>query len=369
MTAFADLAQQSAAIGWLFIPSAVLLGALHGLEPGHSKTMMAAFIVAIRGTIPQAALLAVTATISHTAIVWLVAIIGLTYGERWSAETTTPYFQVASAAIIVAVALWMLARTYNDQQTARAAANHGHAHNGAKMIDTGHGFASLAIGANGTSARFRLAFTDSAGRVQPPPEAGDVTVETRRDDGTRHQYAFRRHGDVLEATSDLPEPHRFTATLSIRHHGHAHAYETHFAESGHRHAPAALGDTDEPDAHARAHADAIRARFANRNVTTGQIALFGLTGGLLPCPAAVTVLLLCLQLQQFWLGIVLVLCFSVGLALTLLASGTIAAWGMHRAARQWPGFAMLARRLPYVSSAIVMAIGLFVGYQGWGSLT
>jgi ABC-type nickel/cobalt efflux system permease component RcnA len=42
---------------WLFLPAAILLGALHGLEPGHSKTMMAAFIVAIRGTIGQAVLL------------------------------------------------------------------------------------------------------------------------------------------------------------------------------------------------------------------------------------------------------------------------------------------------------------------------
>ena len=42
---------------WLFIPSAILLGALHGLEPGHSKTMMAAFIVAVRGTVTQAVLL------------------------------------------------------------------------------------------------------------------------------------------------------------------------------------------------------------------------------------------------------------------------------------------------------------------------
>lgn len=35
---------------WLFIPDATPLGALHGLEPGHSKTVMAAFIVSIRGT-------------------------------------------------------------------------------------------------------------------------------------------------------------------------------------------------------------------------------------------------------------------------------------------------------------------------------
>ncbi|EIH0022880.1 hypothetical protein E8484_001624 [Escherichia coli] len=52
MTEFTTLLQQGNA--WFFIPSAILLGALHGLEPGHSKTMMAAFIIAIKGTIKQA---------------------------------------------------------------------------------------------------------------------------------------------------------------------------------------------------------------------------------------------------------------------------------------------------------------------------
>jgi nickel/cobalt exporter len=54
MTGFTTLLAQGNS--WLFVPSAVLLGALHGLEPGHSKTMMAAFIVAIRGTLAQATL-------------------------------------------------------------------------------------------------------------------------------------------------------------------------------------------------------------------------------------------------------------------------------------------------------------------------
>ena len=45
MTDFAALLQGGNT--WLFVPSAILLGALHGLEPGDSKTMMAAFIVAI----------------------------------------------------------------------------------------------------------------------------------------------------------------------------------------------------------------------------------------------------------------------------------------------------------------------------------
>lgn len=38
MTPFADLLQQGAAHAWLFIPSALLLGALHGVEPGHCST-------------------------------------------------------------------------------------------------------------------------------------------------------------------------------------------------------------------------------------------------------------------------------------------------------------------------------------------
>jgi nickel/cobalt exporter len=44
-----DLIHENAGHPWLFILSAILLGALHGLEPGHSKAMMAAFIIAVRG--------------------------------------------------------------------------------------------------------------------------------------------------------------------------------------------------------------------------------------------------------------------------------------------------------------------------------
>jgi nickel/cobalt exporter len=85
------------------------------------------------------------------------------------------------------------------------------------------------------------------------------------------------------------------------------------------------------DAHELAHANDIRRRFADRNVTTWQIILFGLTGGLIPCPAAITVLLLCLQLKQFILGFILVLCFSIGLAITLVVVGAAAALSVQHA--------------------------------------
>jgi len=116
MPSFAELLQQGAAQAWLYFPSAILLGALHGLEPGHSKTMMAAFIVAIRGTVKQAVLLGLAATLSHTAVVWLVAMAGMYLGQNLDAETTEPYFQLASAAIIITIALWMLWRTWRGEQ-------------------------------------------------------------------------------------------------------------------------------------------------------------------------------------------------------------------------------------------------------------
>src|SRR6187200_888133 len=108
MPSFAELIAQSSADAWLFIPSAILLGVLHGLEPGHSKTMMAAFIVAIRGTVTQAVLLGVAATLSHTLVVWVIALGGMYLWQGVNAETFEPYFQLASAAIIITIALWML---------------------------------------------------------------------------------------------------------------------------------------------------------------------------------------------------------------------------------------------------------------------
>ena len=75
--------ENAAAHYWLFLAWAVLLGALHGLEPGHSKGLMAAFIIGTRGTYFQAFLLALSATISHTAIVWLLAWPASYGGAMW----------------------------------------------------------------------------------------------------------------------------------------------------------------------------------------------------------------------------------------------------------------------------------------------
>jgi len=99
-----------------------------------------------------------------------------------------------------------------------------------------------------------------------------------------------------------------------------------------------------------------------------QIVGFGLTGGLIPCPAAITVLLLCLQLKQLVLGATLVLCFSIGLALTMVSFGVVAAVGMQQAAGRWPGFSAIAARAPYLSSLLIIAVGVYTFYLGLSGL-
>src|ERR1039458_2266600 len=101
MDYFHQLVRQWTLHAWVSLPTALLLGALHGLEPGHSKTMMVAFIIAIRGTVLQAVILGLCAAFSHSLVIWLLAGLALHYGSQWNAESTEPYFQLGSAVMIV----------------------------------------------------------------------------------------------------------------------------------------------------------------------------------------------------------------------------------------------------------------------------
>ena len=48
MPDFTTRIEGSVAHAWLYLPIAVVLGALHAREPGHAKSLMAAYIVAIK---------------------------------------------------------------------------------------------------------------------------------------------------------------------------------------------------------------------------------------------------------------------------------------------------------------------------------
>ena len=371
MTDIASLLQQGAGNLWLFIPSAILLGALHGLEPGHSKTMMAAFIIAIRGTVGQAIMLGLAATVSHTLIVWVVALAGLQFGSQWNMETSEPYFQAASGILIMGVAAWMIWRTWHHSHAHEQHHDHHHDHDEAKWLETGHGEVCLEIYEQGQLPRFRLSV--QKGR-RLDWDAKSVEVITERVDGSKETFSFVARDGFLESTGDIPEPHEFIARLKLGHGHHSHDYDVEFTEHGHIHAVEEYAGLDVAapgyqDPHELAHANDIRRRFANQDVTNGQILVFGLTGGLIPCPAAITVLLLCLQLKKITLGATLVLCFSIGLAITMVASGVLAAISVHHFSKRWSGFGELSRKAPLISGALIMVVGILIVLQGLSHLS
>ncbi|MBT5434093.1 MAG: nickel/cobalt efflux transporter [Alphaproteobacteria bacterium] len=238
---------------------ALLLGAFHGLEPGHSKTMMAAYIIATRGTPIQALLLGLSAALSHSVIVWVLAILGLLYGDALIGEQMEPIFMMVSGGIFLVIALWFALRVRRQ--------NRAHAH---------------------------------------------------------HHHHNHDHGD----------------------HDHSHHHHDH------------------GDAHARAHAADIERRLADGRTGTWQTILFGLTGGLIPCPAAITVLILCLNIGQFWRGMTLVSAFSLGLALTLVTVGLAAAVGTRYVNRRTSLLNRIAQRAPYASSALIAVLGLVMIVSG-----
>ncbi|MES2437520.1 MAG: sulfite exporter TauE/SafE family protein [Verrucomicrobiota bacterium] len=369
LTDFSQALSQGASHAWLFIPTAILLGALHGLEPGHSKTMMAAFIVAVRGTVWQAVLLGLSAAFSHSLIIWALAAVALKYGSQWNAETTEPYFQLVSAVIIMGLALWMFWRTRRDTKAAAAHEHHAHGHDDTKLINTGHGIVNLSVFETGVPPVFRLAFFEHGKSFLPDPSS--VIIETVRPGGERQTFAFVTKDGYLESTTDIPEPHEFDLTLTVSHSGHSHSYPVEFREHDHGHShdhgdlPAGA---DFQDAHEAAHALDIQKRFMNREVTTPQIVLFGLTGGLLPCPAAFTVLIVCMQVKQYTLGFALVAAFSFGLALTMVTVGSVAAWSVQHAEKKFTGFGNLMRKAPYISCALLLTLAAYMAWQGWHGL-
>ena len=269
------LIQSGGANAWLLLPVAVVLGGLHALEPGHSKSMMTAFIVAIHGTAAQAILLALSVTVAHTIVVWVLAILAWQLQDNAVLDKAEPWLLLIGGLLIITLALRILSRLENPFGA------RGHTHN--------HPY----------------------------------------DDGHAHHHAH------------APDHHHGS------HHDHSH------------------GDMDE-DAHAAAHAAQLKKQLAKGPVTNADVALFGLSGGLTPCPAAFAVLLACFHQKAYALGIVMVMAFSIGLAIMLVTIGLIAAWGASTLSSL--GLNQFARWAPYASAAIMLVIGLVVTAQGVGAL-
>jgi ABC-type nickel/cobalt efflux system permease component RcnA len=95
----------------------------------------------------------------------------------------------------------------------------------------------------------------------------------------------------------------------------------------------------------------------------GLLAL-GVSGGLLPCPTALVVLLAAVSFHNVLLGMVLVAAFSVGLAIVLTGIGLAFVLGQRMLGRRRVlsriGRSRIARALPALSAAAITVAGIVI---------
>jgi ABC-type nickel/cobalt efflux system permease component RcnA len=207
------------------------MGALHALQPGHGKTLVAAYLVATGGTPRDAMTLAGIVTATHTISVYLLGMLTLIASEWFLPSRVIPVLAIASGLLVVGMGASMLWRA-TRRWTAR-------------------GFMPASA----------FAF------------AGAMPA---------HQHAP----------------------------GHVHSHDH-----------ANLSDEE----HARLHAQEIDQvmveRGGRKRVDLRQLLTLGVSGGIAPCPDALAILLLSAGIGQAGFGMLAIVCFSIGLALVLVAFG------------------------------------------------
>lgn len=106
----------------LTLLTAIGLGALHALEPGHGKTLLAASLVGARATSKQAVILAAGLTFAHTIGVVLLGVAMLFAARSIVPENIYPWITIGSGIAVAVLGARSLARYLHG------AAPHDHAH-------------------------------------------------------------------------------------------------------------------------------------------------------------------------------------------------------------------------------------------------
>jgi ABC-type nickel/cobalt efflux system permease component RcnA len=251
---------------------AASLGAFHALEPGHGKTVVAAYLVGSRGTARHALLLGLVVTLAHTVGVYLLGAVTLYASRHVVPERLYPWLAAASGLLITLLGVGLLWRYLG----------------GRFPIPLGH----------------------------------------THDD---------RHGD---------DGH---PGLSAADHGRAHALGVeHHHDPGHRHHHHHVPDSP---------------------VSLRALVALGVSGGIVPCPAALVVLLSAVAMGQVGFGLLLIVAFSVGLAAVLIAIGLLVVYArrvvarVNRAGIEGP---LVRRWLPLASAAVIAVSGIVITVQALG---
>jgi nickel/cobalt exporter len=260
------------------------------LEPGHGKTVVAAYLVGTRGTARHALYLGMIVTATHTAGVYLLGVVTLYASQHVVPERLYPWLGIVSGVLIASVGAYLLLQRYADMIHGHT---HGHAH------------------------------------------------------GHTHTH---EHGLVHAHEPLLAHAHTHSTE-----HGHEHTHgHSHYAHAAHHH-------------HAHRHADEHQHHhhvpLPDGTVSFRQLLALGITGGIVPCPAALVVLLSAVSLRRVGFGLLLIVAFSAGLAAVLIAIGLLMVYARRFMARFQGEGRFIKRWLPLTSAGLITVLGLAMVVQ------
>src|SRR5215218_8483897 len=155
---------------------------------------------------------------------------------------------------------------------------------------------------------------------------------THSHDGHDHSYALAAHSH----------------SHGGHEHSHEHVHSTH-SHGDHEHTHSHGGHTH---SHLPPGADGSKAGIRS-------LVALGVSGGLVPCPAALVLLLSAISLGRLGFGMVLVVVFSMGLALVLTGIGLLMVYA-RRSFERYSFEARIPRFLPVASAAAISLIGLLI---------
>jgi nickel/cobalt transporter (NicO) family protein len=301
------------------------LGAVHALSPGHGKTIVAAYLVGSRGTLKHAGILGLTVTFTHVISVFLLGIGVLFFQKYVIPEKIVPVLGAISGLSIVVIGGYLL----YQRAMALLAVPHDHKHEHDHKHAHSH------------------------------PHQHEHSHSHLHQHEHSHQHA------------GVPE-HVHSEQVHSEHvhsHEHAHSHD-HAASASHTHQPHSHTHTHGPAfAHTHTHDGHTHTHAVPENITMGSLLGLGISGGLVPCPSALVLLLSAISLGQVAIGLALLGAFSAGLAVVLMAIGGLVLYGKNLL----PKTSLMAshpmlRLVPIFSSVVVIVVGLLMTLTAVGAI-
>ncbi len=322
---FVGSPQHDLSFGLLLFLLAVGLGALHALTPGHGKAVVAAYLVGSRGRVRDAVALGGIVTLTHTLSVVLLGVVLLVVTSFAVPRWLQPALELGSGLLIVGLGIYLLLdRLRGYRRTAPAPAP--------AAVPAGNPAVALA----------------GAGAAFVPLPAAPAYPEHA------HHHA---EAPVHAHSHAEAEPHTHTPEQAHEHphpHDHNHPHTHDMPDHPHEH--------DHASGHDHTHGPGGHSHVPPPGASARDLLALGVSGGLVPCPDALAILLLTIPVGQIGFGLLLVSSFSIGLAAVLIAIGILMVKAHGLLERLLPGGPgrnpRWIRALPVASAGVVIVLGV-----------